>query len=292
MPSKITPNLGPELLGHDEKFQQPVRSLFFEGRNGEMLHMRRAGHGGFKCLFVHGWGSDSRLWLPLMTQISSGISSYALDLPGHGLSSPQTSPLEWASVVSEIASKLSGPVVLVGHSMGARIAALAAGMSRPKIAGIVSVDGDLGAYAYTPKQRWRFLRHFITEKGNGVALTYLSQLCSKDSDLGHWGLIREMAQGVPLETKRLSLNWIVSSRAEAAVSCPVYGIFSNRTTSTHRIAELRRVAPQARLEIIENSDHFLPLSATGLLAHKLTNFLRSDFILSADQHGTQSPNIS
>jgi pimeloyl-ACP methyl ester carboxylesterase len=271
-------SFGSKLQAAAACFEQPIRSSMVECKGGLQLHIRKAGNTDPTCIFVHGWGGDSRLWLPLMLEISPHISSCAIDLPGHGLSNSKGGPLEWASAVAEIAASASGPVVLVGHSMGSRIAALAAASPTVNIAGIVSLDGDLGAYDYTPKQRWRFLRHFSSQKGNEVALSYLSQLCAHGEDLNHWEIIREMAQGVSLEIKGASLDWIVSSRAEATPQCPVYGAFSDRTTSSHRIAELRRMAPQARVDIIEHSDHFLPLSATKVCATKIRTFLQREVL--------------
>jgi len=88
-------------------------------------------------LMVHGGYHGAWCWFPWMRRLEeAGIASAAVDLRGHaGL--PQGPDYRrqgiWnmAEDVTEAARKLGGPVILVGHSLGALIAMAAARDIRP-----------------------------------------------------------------------------------------------------------------------------------------------------------------
>jgi len=77
-------------------------------------------------LLLHGWGSSAKNMRPLADALAESYRTHALDLPGHGHSPPP--PTSWgvpehARLVHEyIDSCGEGPLTLVGHSNGGRIA--------------------------------------------------------------------------------------------------------------------------------------------------------------------------
>ncbi|PPG09790.1 MULTISPECIES: alpha/beta fold hydrolase [unclassified Rathayibacter] len=82
------------------------------------------GTGERTALLLHGLGSDSRIWYALVPTLHEhGYRVVAPDLAGHGGSpaSPAYSPERWASDVR--ASVLQTPDLVIGHGLGAVIAA-------------------------------------------------------------------------------------------------------------------------------------------------------------------------
>ncbi|KAJ0986775.1 hypothetical protein J5N97_005131 [Dioscorea zingiberensis] len=102
-------------------------------------------------IFLHGFLGTSQDWVPIMMTLSATRRCISVDLPGHGQSKLQAKPGLTASVesVAEVLHKLicditSGGVVLVGYSMGARIALYMALKYKEKIHGAVVISGSPG----------------------------------------------------------------------------------------------------------------------------------------------------
>jgi pimeloyl-ACP methyl ester carboxylesterase len=74
-------------------------------------------------LLVHGAWHGAWCWAPLQAELDRrGVPSLAVDLPGHGVSSlPLTDLYGDAQAVAEALGRISGPVVLVGHSYGGAV---------------------------------------------------------------------------------------------------------------------------------------------------------------------------
>jgi pimeloyl-ACP methyl ester carboxylesterase len=81
---------------------------------------------GAPLVLVHGVGMQSAAWAPQIAYFSDKYQVIALDMPGHGGSSPLDQDAQLVDFVDWLASVLTdlnlGPVALAGHSMGALIA--------------------------------------------------------------------------------------------------------------------------------------------------------------------------
>lgn len=102
-----------------EKLGSPTSSLSAQG-----LFHRRQGHGP-KLLLVHGLGSNSESWSPVMGSLAEQREVIAVDLPGHG----RTPRRAGVSTVASLADAVEGFIAdeqlegidLVGSSVGARL---------------------------------------------------------------------------------------------------------------------------------------------------------------------------
>jgi pimeloyl-ACP methyl ester carboxylesterase len=94
-----------------------------------------------RFVLVHGGFSGAWIWLPLMDRLkAAGHLVEAFDLSGMGddhTSASEVSLDSYAGRVCEVLVVNSEPAVVVGHSMGAQIAELVAGMRPGQIAGLV-----------------------------------------------------------------------------------------------------------------------------------------------------------
>ncbi|KAG9133231.1 hypothetical protein Leryth_022093 [Lithospermum erythrorhizon] len=108
-------------------------------------------------VFLHGFLGTARDWVPIMKALSRSTRCIAIDLPGHGGSTLQTRSSNGSSerprlsveVISDLICKLAdklnlGRVILVGYSMGARIALYMALKLSSKVQGAVIVSGSPG----------------------------------------------------------------------------------------------------------------------------------------------------
>jgi pimeloyl-ACP methyl ester carboxylesterase len=115
------------------------------GSNGIDLHLLEWSQEGVPLVLVHGFGNDAHIWDDFAPVIAPHYRVLALDLRGHGDSAwPLHGEYEYAHHVADLESVLDSlgidRLVLVGHSLGGRVAMLFAGAHPERMAGLVIVD--------------------------------------------------------------------------------------------------------------------------------------------------------
>nr|WP_285427232.1 alpha/beta hydrolase [Variovorax paradoxus] len=101
-------------------------------------------------MLLHGWSCDSHDWIWQLPMLESRYRVVAVDLRGHGRSEVMPSgaymPADYvADIESLIQMKFPGQkFILMGHSMGAQIAARLAAQRPDLVSAVVSIDGGLG----------------------------------------------------------------------------------------------------------------------------------------------------
>ncbi len=102
------------------------------------------GPGEPAAIFVHGFACDSNDWIWQLAHFSQGRRSIAVDLRGHGHSSaPDTGygAVDLAGDLADLLRRLStGPVVAVGHSLGASVVSALAVEHPDLVSALVCVD--------------------------------------------------------------------------------------------------------------------------------------------------------
>lgn len=95
-------------------------------------------------VLVHGSAAHGGWWDHVAPQLDPARRVVAIDLSGHGASDrrPTYALTEWAREVKDVAEAAAarGPLVLVGHSMGAFVALLTPGAPGADVAGVLAVD--------------------------------------------------------------------------------------------------------------------------------------------------------
>ena len=115
------------------------------GSNGIDLHLLEWSQEGVPLVLVHGFGNDAHIWDDFAPVAAPHYRVLALDLRGHGDSAwPLHAEYEYAHHVADLEAVLDGlgieRLVLVGHSLGGRVAMLFAGVHPERMAGLVIVD--------------------------------------------------------------------------------------------------------------------------------------------------------
>ncbi len=119
-------------------------------------------------LAIHGWLDNGNSFLPLTRQLTE-YCLYAIDLPGHGLSShlPAFANyhfIDGVTLVHQLVEKLfKSPPHLLGHSLGGCIASLAAPVLKDKIQSLILLDA-LGPLTSIDSEAYNQYSSFITKR--------------------------------------------------------------------------------------------------------------------------------
>ena len=121
-------------------------------------YYRRAGGPQATLVFIHGWGSSGRMWLPSFQAIGDLGTCLALDLPGHGRSARPT--FDWYSLDRFVAVVRGFLIelgvekpVLISHSLGGAIALAYAAAYPGEISRLVAVAPAVSGRV-VPGARW------------------------------------------------------------------------------------------------------------------------------------------
>ena len=101
------------------------------------------GEGGTTFLFLHYWGGSSRSWAGVIAGLEAGARCVALDARGWGRSEALDGRYDldaMADDVEDVAAALGlARYVLVGHSMGGKVAQVSAARGASRLTGLVLV---------------------------------------------------------------------------------------------------------------------------------------------------------
>jgi len=107
------------------------------------LNTRTEGRGAPAFLFVHGYACGLEDWSTMFDALSGDHLCVALDLPGHCGSASAEEPTiaAMARATNTVKDRIRQPVILVGHSLGAKIIREAVCQSPGNVLGLVLIDG-------------------------------------------------------------------------------------------------------------------------------------------------------
>ncbi|WP_376694755.1 alpha/beta fold hydrolase [Wenzhouxiangella sp. EGI_FJ10305] len=132
----------------------------------ELLDGRISGlrwrRGGIPVLALHGWLDNAHSFLPLSEHLD-GLDLVAVDLPGHGLSSPRPEGVRYHfddytfDVLAVLDALGWGQANLLGHSLGGAVSTLVAAAAPERVNSMALIEGlgPLSAPAEKTAEVWR-----------------------------------------------------------------------------------------------------------------------------------------
>ncbi|RIL02335.1 MAG: hypothetical protein DCC71_16575 [Proteobacteria bacterium] len=120
-------------------------SLRVAGADGLEIHLLEWSREGTPLLFLHGFGNEAHVWDDAAAAVAPYYRTLAMDLRGHGDSSRDSEArYDYDFHLADLEAVLGAlgieRLVLVGHSLGGRIAMRFAGRHPERLAGLVIVD--------------------------------------------------------------------------------------------------------------------------------------------------------
>lgn len=256
-----------------------------------LIHHVVSGAGTPPLVFIHGFSCDYTDWKPQVDAFAGRHKTVAVDLRGHGKSAAKGYECSIEALASDVAVLMRhldlGPSVLIGHSMGCRIA-IEVGMQVPtRTAGLILVDGSQFSAATEALVRQRIEAGELDAMLKGMFSAMFNERSDKavaDAIVARaLKLPKDVAAAMSLDTVRYD-----TTRLEHALSTLKKPLMVVQSTYTNERRErlplakgqtvpyldvVRARMPGARIEIIPGIGHFTQIDAPAE-----TNALIASFI--------------
>jgi pimeloyl-ACP methyl ester carboxylesterase len=242
------------------------------------------GSGDPPLVFVHGLACAHEDWHNQIDYFAPSHRVVSLDLRGHGLSVECTSGFDIVSFGADVAALIGKlalpPVLLVGHSMGCRVALECARVAPERVAGLVLLDGSRVAAKGADAARRATLKSIQGPGYEAFFQRFFTQMFTAASDA-------EIRDAVVARAGRLPKNVVFELMPEMAVwdtditesalgnvKAPVKVLQStylneNRERVSLQAGEsspwlelVKELVPHAEIEILPGVGHFTMIEAT------------------------------
>ncbi len=239
-------------------------------------------------VFVHGFGCALSDWDAQVAALSPRFRTVAVDLPGHGGSPGGPDDVGIDLYADAVISLLTGPSVLVGHSMGCRVVVEAAVRAPGAVAGLVLVDGSQFAPAMAPVLAQRF----ATAEGYTAMIGGMFQdMFTPKSDPAVAAAVIARAGALPYPVGAALMTAMQRydvERFEAALSLvrvpalAVQSTYSNEKRERRTMAAgqsspfldmLRARVAGVRVEVVADTGHFPQLDEAGRTTALIEGFV-------------------
>lgn len=237
--------------------------------------------GPLRLVWLHGWGQSRQSLRPLANALVRHGETWLVDLPGHGTVPPPTAPCPPAAMASLVGAWLATlppcPTIVVGHSMGFRVALHAAHQQLPNLCGIVALGGAGVPRQLSPKaklRRWGIARlmrlgHRVKPLLGEGLLNHLRRRFGSRDYLACHAALRAMFVAVVGDDTTPLLPQI------ATPALLLYGADDEETPPDVGHTFKRRL-PKATLEILPHLNHYTILThGQHLVAQRVQGWLRS-----------------
>jgi pimeloyl-ACP methyl ester carboxylesterase len=251
--------------------------------DGAAIQIAESGAGEPALVFLHYWGGSARTWHHVIDGLSGQVRCVAIDHRGWGGSIATDGRYDLAAMADDVESVIRvldlRRYVLVGHSMGGKVAQIVAKRRPSALVGLLLVAPAPPTPMPVPEaQRAGMLASYGSREGVLQALSVLAD--APLSDELREQVIEDTLRGAP-EAKRAWTDRGMIEDISAgldAVTIPVSIIVGNRDQVEHESALRKvfgRLLPQATFRVLENIGHLSPLEAPGELADACANLLAS-----------------
>jgi pimeloyl-ACP methyl ester carboxylesterase len=149
------------LLWQYRRNHPPPGSLYLV--NGHRMYMQCSGNGSPTIILDAGLGGDDLVWSKVMPSLSQTTRVCAYDRAGYGWSEAVRSERDADHIADELhglleAANITGPIVLMGHSMGGMFIRDYASRYPQQVAGLIFVDSSTPFQNRLPA--WKASREF------------------------------------------------------------------------------------------------------------------------------------
>lgn len=230
-------------------------------------------------VFVHGWQGDRTVWRDVIAALGDDVRAIALDLPGSGDASDAPGPYtleRFAAHVGDVVeSQGLAPAVIVGHSMGAKVAVRLAIDAPELVRGLVLVAPVPVTTAGFSERGEAYLR---ATAGDPVRVReWLIKTVSKTPNAETLERLCCVAARARPEAMLESLDsWMHTDLAEQAktIKVPVLVIAPENDQPENARAKVADLLPKASFAVLPSAAHYTIVENPREVVHVIREWLR------------------
>ncbi|WP_175493974.1 alpha/beta fold hydrolase [Microvirga guangxiensis] len=248
--------------------------------NALILHDEDQGVGSPALVFLHYFAGSLRSWVHVAGNLSRAYRCLCVDLPGFGRSPPMSAfsvDAVGRTIAQHIASRRLGTYVLVGHSMGGKLALACAADPPPGLVGVVLVaPSPPSPEPMDETERARLLANHGTRASAEQTLRMITRrlIPAEDTDIciadnlmtsaeaWHWWLAEGSRETITAQTERVACPVLVMGGSEDPVIAPA--VIATEV--------MPRLANASRTEIA-GAGHLLPFEAAKEVSDNIRTFV-------------------
>ena len=208
-------------------------------------------------VFLHGFLGNSGEWQRVIAALPNQSRCRSLDLPVTN---------DWHDAVQAVLAKITTPSVLIGYSMGARLALGCAVAASQKVSHLYFVSGNPGLDDAERAPRWTsdqaVAERLLTEPVREFLESWYQQPVFSsvpDAMKSQWIDERQADMDRTRQSKLLSSLSVAKQpnywEDLASLSCPITVIVGEQDEKYKSIGQAITQQSRARLEIIKNAGH-------------------------------------
>jgi pimeloyl-ACP methyl ester carboxylesterase len=252
--------------------------------NGLAIHVEEQGDGDLSLVFLHYWGGSSRTWRHVTAKLARTFRTIAVDHRGWGESEAPADGYRLADLAADAEGVIEAlnlrRYVLVGHSMGGKVAQLMASRRPPGLIGLVLVAPSPPQPMAIPAQAREIMAGAYASRET-VQAAIDNMLTAKPlSPEDREQVIADSLRGAPPAKiawpRATSLEDITAQVGAISVPTIVIAGESDRIDSPELLqAELLSRVPQAVIHVLPSTGHLSMLESADALVPLIERFCGS-----------------
>jgi malonyl-CoA O-methyltransferase len=236
-------------------------------------------------VLLHGWGSASDSWSPLLAGLQAIADVIAVDLPGFG-ASPELEGYKLEVLLDLLADHLPAQCILIGWSLGGMLAVQLAARYPQKVVRIITLAANakfVASHDYPTAMPLAVNRHFNKSFVQDAAATLklFSGLLAQ-GDANERGLLKQVRQLA--NASAINANWLAAlellssldnREAFAQLSQPGLHVLAEKDVlvPADAMSGLQNFNPHQQIHIISGAAHALHWSQPTKIAKLIQQFL-------------------
>ena len=246
-----------------------------------MLKVQVQGQGEPTLVFLHYWGGTHRTWSAVVAELTADHRIVTYDMRGWGHSSAASDGYSIGALANEATALIKqlglGTYVLVGHSMGGKVAQLMASHRPDGLKGLVLVAPATPTPAHMPEEAKQQQMHAYDDRK--TVLETIGFLCAR---IPPAELVEQIVEDSLSGTPEAKLAWPTHGMAEdistqvediVVPTLVLAGEFDRLDSiEQHRKEVVARISG-SELKIVTGSGHLLPIDAPLQTAQAIRRFV-------------------
>lgn len=234
----------------------------------QRLFWQTQGQGTRDLVLLHGWGLNSAVWQPLVTELASQFRLHLVDLPGYGRSQ-DFAPLSLAQMADSVLAQAPERAIWLGWSLGGLVATQAALHAPQRISQLITLASSP---CFVADGEWRgikpavladFRRQLETDYAKTVSGFLALQTLGTRSARQDTRWLKEAVLALPAPStavlaKGLDLLADTDHRSQlAGLSMPALRIYGRLDALVPQqvVDSVSRYWPQSQAQILTESAH-------------------------------------